>query len=410
MSTDLVRYSVSGNIAEIMLDRPPVNALSMDLIDALLAALAKARDDEAVRAVIIGSAHKVFCAGLDLDIVRGKPGIETKKFLERLYFALNDTQYRMGKPTIAAVDGAVRAGGMTIAISCDMIIAGDACTFGYPEIDVGLIPAIHFVQLPRLVGKHQAFGPLFLGEPFDAATAFRMGLLSEVVPKGTALERAREIARQARRQISDRHEDRARCLHAGGRRRFPPLGRKRGRELCACRNDGRLSGRLECVRRKADAKLQGALMAGLYFEEFEVGREFHHEFSRTVTEMDNTMFSLLTMNPQPLHIDAHFSENTEFGQRLFNSLYTLGIMIGMSVYDTTLGTTIGNLGMTDVKFPKPVFHGDTLKAHTKIISKRASKSRPNQGIVEFEHTMTNQRGEVVASCRRTGLMHCKPKA
>jgi acyl dehydratase len=171
-----------------------------------------------------------------------------------------------------------------------------------------------------------------------------------------------------------------------------------------------LSGRLECVRREADAKLQGALMAGLYFEEFEVGREFHHEFSRTVTEMDNTLFSLLTMNPQPLHIDAHFSENTEFGQRLFNSLYTLGIMIGMSVYDTTLGTTIGNLGMTDVKFPKPVFHGDTLKAHTKIISKRASKSRPNQGIVEFEHTMTNQRGEMVASCRRTGLMHCKPKA
>jgi acyl dehydratase len=152
------------------------------------------------------------------------------------------------------------------------------------------------------------------------------------------------------------------------------------------------------------------IMAGLYFEEFEVGQEFHHEFSRTVTEMDNTMFSLLTMNPQPLHIDAHFSEGTEFGQRLFNSIYTLGIMIGMSVYDTTLGTTIGNLGMTDVKFPKPVFHGDTLKAHTKIIAKRASKSRPTQGIVEFEHTATNQHGEVVASCRRTGLMHCKPKA
>jgi enoyl-CoA hydratase len=183
MSADLVRYSVSENIAAIMLDRPPVNALSMELIDALLAALAKARDDEAVRAIVIGSMHKVFCAGLDLDIVRGRPGIETKKFLERLYFALNDTQYRMGKPTIAAIDGAVRAGGMTIAISCDMIIAGDGSTF-------------HFVQLPRLVGKHQAFGPLFLGEPFDAATAFRMGLLSEVVPKGTALERAREIARK----------------------------------------------------------------------------------------------------------------------------------------------------------------------------------------------------------------------
>lgn len=194
MSTELIRYSVSGSIAEIMLDREPVNALNMDLINVLLAALAKAKDDEGVRAVIIGSAHKVFCAGLDLDVVRGKPGVETKKFLERLYFALNDTQYRMGKPTIAALDGAVRAGGMTIAVSCDMIIAGDGCTFGYPEIDVGLIPAIHFVQLPRLVGKHQAFGPLFLGEPFDAATAFRMGLLSEVVPKGTAIERARQIA------------------------------------------------------------------------------------------------------------------------------------------------------------------------------------------------------------------------
>jgi acyl dehydratase len=138
-------------------------------------------------------------------------------------------------------------------------------------------------------------------------------------------------------------------------------------------------------------------MAGLYFEEFEIGREFHHELSRTVAEMDNTMFSLPTMLPQPLHLDAHFSEKTEFGQRL-------------SVYNTTLGTTIGNLGMTDVKFPKPVFHGDALQAHTKIISKRAGKSRPTQGIVEFEHTIANQRAEVVASCRRTGLMHCKPKA
>jgi enoyl-CoA hydratase len=164
------------------------------LIDALLEALGKAREDAAVRAVIIASAHKVFCAGLDLDIIRGKRGIDAKLFLERLYFALNDIQYRMGKPTIAAIDGPARAGGMTIAISCDMIIAGEAATFGYPEIDVGLIPALHFVQLPRLVGKHQAFGPLFLGDSFDAATAFRMGLLSEVVPKGTALDRARAVA------------------------------------------------------------------------------------------------------------------------------------------------------------------------------------------------------------------------
>ena len=151
-------------------------------------------------------------------------------------------------------------------------------------------------------------------------------------------------------------------------------------------------------------------MAGLFFEEFTEGQVFEHPLTRTVTEMDNTMFSLMTMNPQPLHIDAHFAEQTEWGQRLFNSLYTLGIMIGLSVADTTLGTTIGNLGMTDVRFPKPVFHGDTLRARTKIVSKRESKSRPNAGLVEFEHECLNQRGEVVAICRRAGLMHKRPAA
>src|SRR3981081_4300266 len=150
-------------------------------------------------------------------------------------------------------------------------------------------------------------------------------------------------------------------------------------------------------------------MAGLYFEDFAVGQEFKHALSRTVTEMDNTMFSLLTLNPQPLHIDAHFAASTEFGQRIFNSLYTLGIMIGMTVYDTTLGTTVANLGMTDVRFPKPVFHGDTLRVQTKVVSLRESKSRPDAGIVEFSHTATNQRGEVVAQCTRQALMRKKPK-
>jgi acyl dehydratase len=149
-------------------------------------------------------------------------------------------------------------------------------------------------------------------------------------------------------------------------------------------------------------------MAGLYFEDFEIGQEFTHPLTRTVTEMDNTMFSLLTLNPQPLHIDAHFAASTEFGQRLFNSLYTLGIMIGMTVYETTMGTTVANLGMTDVNFPKPVFHGDTLRATTKVLSVRDSKSRPKAGIVEFEHHALNQDNVIVATCRRMALMHRKP--
>lgn len=149
-------------------------------------------------------------------------------------------------------------------------------------------------------------------------------------------------------------------------------------------------------------------MAGLYYEEFHAGQEFVHPWSRTVTEMDNTLFSLLTMNPQPLHIDAHFAEQTEWGQRLFNSLYTLGILVGMTVNDTTLGTTVANLGMTDVRFPKPVFHGDTLRARTRVASLRDSQSRPEAGLVEFEHTCLNQRDEVVAACRRTAIMRRRP--
>lgn len=145
-------------------------------------------------------------------------------------------------------------------------------------------------------------------------------------------------------------------------------------------------------------------MTGLYFEEFSVGRRFRHPLTRTVTEADNTMFSLMTMNPQPLHIDAHFSAGTEWGQRLFNSLMTQAIMIGLSVQDTTLGTTVGNLGMTDVRFPKPVFHGDTLRAETEVLSVRESKSRPDVGIVEFEHHCFNQDDVMVATCRRTAMM------
>jgi len=151
-------------------------------------------------------------------------------------------------------------------------------------------------------------------------------------------------------------------------------------------------------------------MAGLYFEQFTVGQVFRHAVTKTVTEMDNTLFSVMTLNVQPLHLDAHFSEQTEFGQRLVNSLFTLGLVIGISVSDTTLGTTIGNLGMTDVRFPKPVFHGDTLRVETEIVSARASRSRPDAGIVEFEHRGINQRGELVCICRRSGLMRRMPEA
>jgi Acyl dehydratase len=148
---------------------------------------------------------------------------------------------------------------------------------------------------------------------------------------------------------------------------------------------------------------------GLYYEEFEVGHVFEHAVGRTVTEMDNMLFSCLTLNPQPLHIDHAFAAQTEWGKPLVNSLFTLGLMIGISVSDTTLGTTIANLGMTDVKFGKPVFHGDTIRVKTEVVSKRESRSRPDAGIVEFHHRAYNQHGELVAECRRQAFMRKKPK-
>lgn len=150
-------------------------------------------------------------------------------------------------------------------------------------------------------------------------------------------------------------------------------------------------------------------MAGRYFEEFELGQIFRHAIRRTVTETDNILFSTLTLNPQPLHIDRHFCETeTEWGQPLMNSLFTLGLTIGVSVHDTTLGTTIANLGMTDVRFPNPLFQGDTVHVETEVVGKRESRSRPDAGIVEFRHRAFNQHDTVVADLRRQAFMKRKP--
>ncbi|WP_163566581.1 MaoC family dehydratase [Fodinicola feengrottensis] len=148
---------------------------------------------------------------------------------------------------------------------------------------------------------------------------------------------------------------------------------------------------------------------GLWFEELEVGRVVHHAIRRTVTETDNVLFSTLTMNPQPLHLDAEFSAGTEFGQRLVNSMFTVGLVVGIAVPELTLGTTVANLGFGKIDFPAPVFHGDTLRVETEVVVEaRASQSRPDAGIVTFEHRSYNQRDELVCRARRAALMHRRP--
>jgi len=149
---------------------------------------------------------------------------------------------------------------------------------------------------------------------------------------------------------------------------------------------------------------------GLYYEEFEVGAVYAHRPGRTATEADNVLFSTLTMNAQPLHLDAAYSAGQPFGQRLMNSMWTLSTMVGASVSQLTLGTLVAQVGLTDIAFPAPLFHGDTIYVETEIVEKRLSESRPGQGLVTMRHTARNQNGEVVAMATRIALMWCVDSA
>ena len=146
-------------------------------------------------------------------------------------------------------------------------------------------------------------------------------------------------------------------------------------------------------------------MPGLYFEEFTVGQTFRHGITRTITEADNVWFSALTHNPAPLHLDAEYMKGTEYGKPIVNSCLTLGFMVGISVGDTTVGTTVANLGWDEVRFPRPLFHGDTIHVETEVLEVRASKSRPDNGIVTFAHRAYNQKDELVGDCKRSAPTH-----
>ncbi len=149
-------------------------------------------------------------------------------------------------------------------------------------------------------------------------------------------------------------------------------------------------------------------MPGLYFDEFTVAQTFDHPIRRTITEADNVLLTTMTHNPAALHLDAEYMKTTEFGQRLVNSCLTLSFMVGISVNDTTHGTTVANLGWDEVRFPKPLFHGDTIRVESEVLEKRESKSRPDNGIIIFEHRAYNQHDELVGTCKRSALMLKKP--
>jgi enoyl-CoA hydratase len=188
-------YSVRERVAEIVLRRAPVNALNHALVEDINAAYRAARDDAGVRAVILTSAFdNAFSAGMDLAMIRGGSGQDLRRFLEKLYFEMHDLQYRLGKPTIAALTGPARAAGVTLAVSCDVILAADTASIAYPEIDVGVIPAMHFIHLPRQIGRHKAFELLFSGRAIGAAEAASRGLINAVYPRERLMDEARKLA------------------------------------------------------------------------------------------------------------------------------------------------------------------------------------------------------------------------
>ncbi len=197
MTFENLDYAVRDRVAEITMRRAPVNALNHALVEDINNAYRKAKNDPGVRAVILTSAFgNAFSAGMDLAMIRGGTGMDLRRFLEKLYFEMHDLQYRLGKPTIAALTGPARAAGVTLAVSCDVIVASDTASIAYPEIDVGVIPAMHFVHLPRQIGRHKAFELLFSGRPISAAEAHQRGLVNTVVPQKDVMAEARKLAQE----------------------------------------------------------------------------------------------------------------------------------------------------------------------------------------------------------------------
>jgi enoyl-CoA hydratase/carnithine racemase len=195
MSFELLDYEVVDRTAQITMHREPVNAINHELATEINDAYRLAADDDSVRSIVLTSAFdRAFSAGMDLEMMADGSGLELRRFLETLYFEMHDLQYRMGKPTIAALTGPARAAGVTLAVSCDVIVGSETASIGYPEIDVGLIPAMHFVHLPRQIGRHKAFELLFTGEPIAAQEAADRGIFNRVLPQGEVLDAAHELA------------------------------------------------------------------------------------------------------------------------------------------------------------------------------------------------------------------------
>lgn len=257
--TELVEYRVIENVAEISMNRAPVNAINLALARGVIDAYKRAKNDVAVRAVILTSAlPAVFSAGLDLKLALNFDGQALRTFIEVFYYEMHEALYRLGKPVIAAVNGHARAAGVTWAVSCDMIIAAEEAQMGYPEIDVGLLPAMHLVHLPRQAGRHRAAHLLFTGDIVSASEMHRLGVVNEVVPRTQVMPRALAGA-QTGEKIAAGDETVARRVRPRQRSGLSSLDGKRGRDDVQSQGYRGFARGFAGVRRKARAAVQGPL-------------------------------------------------------------------------------------------------------------------------------------------------------
>src|SRR5712672_3189825 len=392
---DLLETTENG-IATLTLNRPErLNALSPAMTSGLKEALERLSTDRDCGAIVITGAGRGWCAGGDVKTMeaRGRDqSVEDRAEGLRRSHQLPLLLRTMPKIVIAAINGPVAGAGLGLALACDLCIAGRSARFGTAFARIGYSGDYGGSwSLTRLVGTAKARELYFTADIIDAEEAGRLGIVNRVVADDELQAETTALARRI----------------ADGPR--IALGYMKRNLLAAETEPFQTVLDLEAEHQARCAFTEDHKEAvAAYFEEFSDGQVFEHALTRTVTEMDNVLFTTLTMNPQPLHLDAEFARTTEFGRPLVNSIFTLGLVIGMTVGDTTLGTTVANLGMSDVRFPKPVFHGDTIHARTTVVATRRSKSRSDAGIIEFEHVGLNQRGEEVAICRRAALMKTKP--
>src|SRR6184192_3413672 len=351
---DLLETSDNG-ITTLTLNRPErLNALSPAMTSALKEALERLSTDRDCGAIVITGAGRGWCAGGDVKTMESRGRDQTvEDRVEGLRHAhqLPLLLRTMPKIVIASINGPVAGAGLGLALACDLRIAGKSARFGTAFARIGYSGDYGGSwSLTRLVGTAKARELYYTADIIDAETAGNLGIVNRVV--------ADEELHTETMALAARIADGPRVA----------LGYMKRNLLAAETEDFQTVLDLEAEHQARCAYTDDHKEAVAAFNE-KRRPVFEHALSRTVTEMDNVLFTTLTMNPQPLHLDAEFAKTTEFGRPLVNSIFTLGLVIGISVGDTTLGTTVANLGMSDVRFPKPVFHGDTIRARTTVISK-----------------------------------------